>query len=97
MQVSILTQMAAWATRFFVTPDQFITHLPHEPAVPLSTLAHDETISKYAMVIPHVLTQIMLEEIKGMSQMMHETGHAVPGVGIVQVLSLCSIECCALR
>lgn len=85
LQVSILTQMAAWATRFFVSPDQFITHLPHTPAVPLATLAHDSTVNKYNFIIPHVLTQIMLEEMKEMSQMKHNVGHDVPDLATLQV------------
>lgn len=82
--------MAARATRFFVSPDQFITHLPHQPAVPLATLAHDGTVGKYAFVIPHVLTQIMLEEMKEMSQIVSSADHDVPGVGIIQVLQSCA-------
>ena len=86
LQVSILTQMSARATRFFVSPDQFITHLPHQPAVPLATLAHDGTVAKYAFVVPHVLTQIMLEDMKAMSEIVTSGVHDVPGVGLVEVL-----------
>lgn len=64
MQVSILTHMAAWGTHFIVDPDHFLTHLPHKPVVPLATMSADPRVLLYTQVVPFVLTQIMLEEVR---------------------------------
>lgn len=65
----MFAQMAQVGTRFFVSPDHFLTHLPHHPAKPLAALTGDSTIAKYSLVIPYIMTQIMLEEMRSMAQM----------------------------
>jgi hypothetical protein len=82
-KVAILTHMAAWGTRFFVNPDYFIFHLPHEPVVPLHTLSKDRRVHLYTMVVPHVLTDIMLQETKKEVEFYSSIGHSVPGIGAV--------------